>query len=138
MIEAFLFEMFMQQHGDGKGLFAGGAARHPNSDGIAFGLFGHQVGDGFFLERQEGKRVKGGASEATAEGKRFSSRGLRTHRNKLGLSAAEYAGLVGVSAQTIYNWERETSRPRVEQAAAIAALRSLCLALSAKGHRRSR
>jgi DNA-binding XRE family transcriptional regulator len=33
--------------------------------------------------------------------------------------------LLRVSAQTIYNWEAEKSRPRQEQLAAIAALRGL-------------
>jgi DNA-binding transcriptional regulator YiaG len=33
--------------------------------------------------------------------------------------------LVGVSAQTIYNWEGGTTRPRAEQLAAIAAVRKM-------------
>jgi DNA-binding transcriptional regulator YiaG len=33
--------------------------------------------------------------------------------------------LLGVSAQTIYNWEAEKSRPRQAQVAAIAAVRKL-------------
>jgi len=32
---------------------------------------------------------------------------------------------VGVSAQTIYNWEAEKSRPRRQQLAAIASVRKL-------------
>jgi len=32
---------------------------------------------------------------------------------------------VGVSAQTIYNWETGTSRPRAEQLAVIAAVRKM-------------
>jgi DNA-binding XRE family transcriptional regulator len=33
--------------------------------------------------------------------------------------------LIGVSAQTIYNWEAEKSRPRKVQLASIAAVRKL-------------
>ncbi len=33
--------------------------------------------------------------------------------------------LVGVSAQTIYNWEAGTTRPRAEQLAIIAAVRKM-------------
>lgn len=55
---------------------------------------------------------------------RFSARGLRSHRARLGLSAGDYGRLVGVTAQSVYNWEQETSRPRSEQLARIIALRS--------------
>jgi DNA-binding transcriptional regulator YiaG len=56
---------------------------------------------------------------------RFVAKGLRSQRERLGLSAAEYAKLAGVSAQSIYNWERGAARPRAEQIAQIAALRGL-------------
>ncbi len=78
-----------------------------------------------YLERQERKRASKRAPEASTEGRRFSSRGLRTHREKLGFSAAEYAGLVGVSAQTIYNWESGKSKPRDEQLGSLVAVRDL-------------
>jgi DNA-binding transcriptional regulator YiaG len=78
-----------------------------------------------FLEKQEKKRTARPAAGADAEGKRFSARGLKTHRRKLGLSAAEYSKLVGVTAQTIYNWERGAARPRREQLAALVAVRDL-------------
>ncbi len=81
-----------------------------------------QVG---FLEKQERKRGAKGVSAADLEGKRFSRRGLETHREKVGLSAADYAKLVGVSAQTIYNWERGKSKPRQEQRASLIAVRDL-------------
>jgi DNA-binding XRE family transcriptional regulator len=41
------------------------------------------------------------------------------------LSAADYGKLIGVKGQTIYSWERETSRPRKQQAARIASLRHM-------------
>lgn len=56
---------------------------------------------------------------------RFSARGLRSHRARLGLSAGDYGRLVGVTAQSVYNWEQETSRPRTEQISRIIALRSV-------------
>jgi DNA-binding transcriptional regulator YiaG len=44
--------------------------------------------------------------------KRFSPRAVRAHRNRLGLSAAEYGKLVGVSGNTVYLWELGKARPR--------------------------
>ena len=78
-----------------------------------------------YLERQEKKRVSRRVPVASAEGKRFSRRGLATHRETVGLSGADYATLVGVSAQTIYNWEQGQSKPRVQQLAALLAVRDL-------------
>ncbi len=78
-----------------------------------------------YLERQEKKRVSKRVPVASAEGKRFSRRGLATHRETVGLSGADYATLVGVSAQTIYNWEQGQSKPRVQQLAALLAVRDL-------------
>ena len=77
------------------------------------------------LERQEKKRAKSQVSTMDLEGRRFSRRGLQTHRSKLDLSAAYYAELVGVTAQTIYNWEQGKSRPRPEQLASLLAVRDL-------------
>ena len=56
---------------------------------------------------------------------RFSAEGLQSQRRRLGLSAAALGALVGVSAQTIYNWEAASTHPREHQVAAIAALRSV-------------
>ena len=56
---------------------------------------------------------------------RFGAKRFATQRQKLGLSAAEMGSLIGVSAQTIYNWEAEKSRPRQQQLAAIAAVRRM-------------
>jgi DNA-binding transcriptional regulator YiaG len=55
---------------------------------------------------------------------RFSSRSVRAQRRRLRLSAAEFGRLVGVSGQTIYQWEQGKSRPRKSQFAALVALRS--------------
>ncbi|MEZ6191857.1 MAG: helix-turn-helix transcriptional regulator [Phycisphaerales bacterium] len=79
-----------------------------------------------FLESQETKRVKSPkAPKEAVENARFSPKWLRSHREKLGLSAADYAKLVGVSAQTIYLWEREQTTPRKSQLAALVAVRKL-------------
>ena len=78
-----------------------------------------------YLEQQEKKRVSKRVPVTNAEGKRFSRRGLATHRRTMGLSAADYATLVGVTAQTVYNWEQGKSKPRDEQLAALVAVRSL-------------
>ncbi|MEP7297658.1 MAG: helix-turn-helix transcriptional regulator [Burkholderiales bacterium] len=53
---------------------------------------------------------------------RFSAKGLASQRQRLGLSAAECGLLVGASAQSIYNWEAGSARPREKHLAAIAAL----------------
>jgi DNA-binding transcriptional regulator YiaG len=58
---------------------------------------------------------------------RFSPQRLAAHRAKLGLSAKDYARLVGVSALSIYKWESGSTRPRSSQLPAIAAVRKLGL-----------
>lgn len=83
------------------------------------------------------KQVKSGprpsraekAAASTAGGDaprvRFQAKGLKSHREKLGLSAAEYGQLAGVSGQSIYNWEAGKTVPRQTQVAALAALRGM-------------
>ena len=79
-----------------------------------------------FLESQEKKRVsKIQPSKGAADKARFSASWLVSHRQRLDLSAADYATLVGVSGQTIYNWEQGESKPRPQQVAALAAVRGL-------------
>ncbi len=56
---------------------------------------------------------------------RFSASGFAAKRKRLGLSAAEAAALLGVSAQSVYKWEHGGARPRASQLAAIAALRKM-------------
>ena len=56
---------------------------------------------------------------------RFVAKGLRSQRSRLALSASEFGKLVGVSAQSVYNWERGTTRPREQQIAKLASLRGL-------------
>lgn len=60
-----------------------------------------------------------------AQGVRFSAKGLATLRSRFGFSAAEMGRLLGVSGQSVYNWEAKKSVPRRAQVAAIAQLRGL-------------
>ena len=78
-----------------------------------------------YLEQQERKRAAKGTPVAIAKGRRFSAHGLKTHRERVGLSAADYSQLVGVTAQTVYSWEQGKSKPRDEQLAALVAVREL-------------
>lgn len=66
-------------------------------------------------------------SEADEAGtkRRFSATRLAAHRSKLGLSAASYGQLVGVSGQTIYHWEQGKARPRAAQLESLVAVRGL-------------
>jgi DNA-binding transcriptional regulator YiaG len=93
------------------------------------------------LERQLAQASRGarqapqksnGASESTEQTNhngsaklRYSARSLAAQRKRLGLSAAEFGKLVGVSAQSVYNWEAEKVRPREKQIAAFAAIRQM-------------
>jgi ribosome-binding protein aMBF1 (putative translation factor) len=67
------------------------------------------------------------AAPADSGGKaiRFVPRSLRSQRERLGLSAADYGRLLGVSSQSIYNWERGVARPRPGQIQRLAAFRSM-------------
>lgn len=77
------------------------------------------------LERQILKAIPSQVIEAEAQSVRFTAKGLRSQRKRLGLSAAECGKLIGVTDQTIYNWERGEARPRRQQLAHIAALRRM-------------
>jgi predicted transcriptional regulator len=84
------------------------------------------------LERQvallEGRvQVEAPVVPAEEEGTnvRFTAKGLRSQRKRLGMSAGDYSILVGVTPQSIYNWERGASRPRKGQIATLATLRGI-------------
>ncbi len=78
-----------------------------------------------FLERQEKKRVRTDKPDSVPEGTRFSPKWLKAHRKKVGLSAADYGELIGVSGLTIYNWEQGKAKPRDKSLASLAAVRGL-------------
>ena len=77
------------------------------------------------LQKAAGKTRSAVTPQTPDKAIRFSAKGLRSHRQRLGLSAEDYGRLVGVSAQSIYNWEREAATPRAAQKARLASLRSI-------------
>ena len=77
------------------------------------------------LERMVPKKAAPVVDAASETKLRFKPQGVRAQRTRLGLSAPEMGALVGVSAQTIYNWEAGKSRPRAEQLAIIAVVRKM-------------
>jgi DNA-binding transcriptional regulator YiaG len=56
---------------------------------------------------------------------RFAAKGLRSHRDRLGLSAESLGKVLGVSAQSVYNWERGKARPRQDQVVKLSQLRKV-------------
>jgi DNA-binding transcriptional regulator YiaG len=65
------------------------------------------------------------ATEPRIKGPRFSPKWLASHREKIAVSAADYAALVGVSALTVYNWEKGKTKPRAKQLESLAKVRTL-------------
>ena|ERR1700722_724785 len=64
-------------------------------------------------------------AESSATGMRFVAKGFRSMRHRLGLSAAQLGVLLGVSEQSIYNWESQTTTPRRIQLPLIAKVRTM-------------
>lgn len=56
---------------------------------------------------------------------RFSAKGLASQRKRLGLSVAAAAKILGVSPQSVTNWESGTTRPRESQLEAIASFKKM-------------
>lgn len=78
------------------------------------------------VERKNRKPIPSAAPASTPAGKvRFRADGLKKHRERLGLSAPALASILGVSPQTIYNWEAATSKPSMDQVVKIAILRKM-------------
>ena len=65
------------------------------------------------------------SGEAAPNVLRFSAKGLRSQRARLGLSAAEVGILLGATAQSVYNWEQGKARPSARHMPAVVALRGL-------------
>jgi DNA-binding transcriptional regulator YiaG len=78
-----------------------------------------------FLQQQERRRLAEAPKANAAKGVRFSQRGVKADRQRLDLSARQYGLLVGVSEQTIYNWESGASKPRAKALAGWAAVRGI-------------
>jgi DNA-binding transcriptional regulator YiaG len=77
------------------------------------------------LGRQVDKDAAPKIAEAEPTKIRFSAKSVVAQRNNLGISAADFGKLVGVTAHTIYKWEQGSSRPRKAQMVAFAAIRGL-------------
>ena len=85
------------------------------------------------LQAQVRKLSKGNAAnptprasaEAQRGGTKFSAKALAAQRKRLALSAHELGLLIGVSSQSIYNWEDGTATPRAQFLPAVAALKTL-------------
>lgn len=56
---------------------------------------------------------------------RFQAKGLRSLRARLGVSAEDFGKLIGVSGQSVYNWEAEKTVPRRAQLQSLSRLRGL-------------
>jgi len=69
--------------------------------------------------------ASGGSGASDGTPRRFSAARLAAHRAKLGLSAADYGRLVGMSGATIYLWEQGKSRPKPEQLQRLVEARTL-------------
>lgn len=69
--------------------------------------------------------LDGGSVATNKTPTRFVAKGLISLRKRLGLSAAELARLLGVSMQSVYNWQHKKTTPRKEQVATIVALRRI-------------
>ena len=65
------------------------------------------------------------APDSGSKRARFSAKGLKAHRERLGLSADNYGKLIGASGLSIYNWEQEKARPRESSIAALASIRKI-------------
>jgi DNA-binding transcriptional regulator YiaG len=72
----------------------------------------------------QGEKPSAGADEIDSSN-RFSARSVRAQRRRLNLSAADYGRLIGVTGQTIYQWEQGKSRPRRSQFAELVGVRGL-------------
>ena len=83
---------------------------------------GQQKREITLLKKQQRQTPK---EEEPSESVRFSARSVKAQRSRLGLSAADYGKLVGVSGLTIYNWEHGKSKPRKAQLAALVAVRGI-------------
>ncbi|MES2188757.1 MAG: helix-turn-helix domain-containing protein [Pseudomonadota bacterium] len=85
------------------------------------------------LEKLVKQLSKGSAKKAPAAGSqdeagtvaRFSGKGLAAQRKRLGLSAADFGKLIGVSGASVYLWEEGKTRPRAKHMPGIAAVRGM-------------
>lgn len=77
------------------------------------------------LRRASARQQHTAPDSANGANHRFSAKGLKSLRSRLGLSAESFGLLLKVGPQTIYNWEAEKTTPRPGQLPAIAELRTI-------------
>jgi DNA-binding transcriptional regulator YiaG len=83
------------------------------------------------LEQEVRRLTRGTTREApTSEAElqqhhRFRADGLRSHRQRLELSAKDYGLLIGASALSVYKWESGQSQPRAKALASLVAVRRI-------------
>ncbi|MDO8990101.1 MAG: helix-turn-helix transcriptional regulator [Sideroxyarcus sp.] len=77
------------------------------------------------LEKLLPQKVREQEEPEAKSSARFTAKGFKTLRKRLGLTAEATAALLGVSAQTIYNWEAGNSSPREQQMVRIVMLRGM-------------
>ena len=77
------------------------------------------------LEKRANQAFDSKASALPDRPVRFVAKGLRSLRKRLGFSAAQLARVLGVSEQSVYNWETGKATPRKEQLVAISAMRGM-------------
>ena len=77
------------------------------------------------VKRRVGKDAAPQITEADSAKVRFIAKGVISQRKRLGISAADYGKLIGVTGHTIYKWEHGASRPRRTQLTALGSLRNL-------------
>lgn len=77
-------------------------------------------------QRHRQNQVSAATSNEDAEAPaRFSSKGLKSLRAKLGLSANDFGKLIGASGQSVYQWEAGKTVPRQAQRVKLAAIRGI-------------
>lgn len=75
---------------------------------------------------QRAAKNAGAEAQPAAEKKaRFTAKGFKSLRQRLGLTAEQTGILLGVSAQTVYSWEAGNSSPREKQFSRIVMLRGM-------------
>lgn len=77
------------------------------------------------LSKNASKNESKDASTSNASQARFSAKGFASRRQRLGFSAADMGVLLGISAQTVYNWESGKTRPRPQQLEAWTVIRAM-------------
>jgi len=77
------------------------------------------------LEKSSSKNTIAHVNPEETTKARFTAKGFKTLRQRLGLTAEAIGTLLDVSAQTIYSWEAGNTRPREQQMVRIVMLRGM-------------